>query len=155
MGEPVKNGRRVTERATWMYLALVFGSFAIAMVLTTITLWFALSAGFDQIVKLGLLQPIVAALLALTIVMAMRLVKGRFVAERRKGSTSASSATIAVRLWALCFALLAAAMLLFELVAQLPMLVGTQRAKLATTVETEVEVKSSSAPAIAKIKVSQ
>jgi hypothetical protein len=155
MVEPAKKGLRVTKRANWTYLTLVFGSFAIAMVLLTTTLWFSLSAGFDQVVSLGLLQPIVAALLALTVVMAMRLVKGRFVGERRKGSTSASSATIAVRLWAMCFALLAGAMLLFELLAQLPTLAGTQPGKLATTVETEVEVTSSSAPATAKIKVSQ
>lgn len=64
----------------------------------------------EQLVKFGLLQPLFAALIALAVVMGAWVAKGNFTNEQRKGVRSASSSTIAVRLWALCFVLLVGAM---------------------------------------------
>lgn len=78
--------------------------------------------------RLGLVQPGLAALVALTVVVGFRPSSGRFANGTRKGTSSASSATIAVRLWMLCFALLFGAMLLSALVARLPADLLTQPA---------------------------
>lgn len=106
--------RRWLYRAWWVAIA-----FAPA-ILTVGFLALGWRPPWDEVVKLGLLQPAIAAFFALTLVLSARVAFGRFVNDRRKGVNSASSAAIAVRLWAICFALLVVAMLLSSLVARLP-----------------------------------
>lgn len=145
----------ISPRASWSYMLFSSGAFALAVLLPSIALYFALKQGIERFIKLGLLQPLIAALLAFAIVVGARLTRGRYVNERRKGATSASSATIAVRLWAICFALLAGTMLLFAILAQSPEGLF-KRTGLPKSVETQIEVKSAgAAPAVTSVKVTQ
>lgn len=116
------------SRPRWTLVALGVAAFALAVSLTAVPLYLTIARGFDQLVSLGLLQPIVAAFLALAIVLGIRVTAGRYVGERRKGGSSASSATIALRLWALCFSLLTGAMLLFAALARSPEWLRNERA---------------------------
>lgn len=147
--EPKKSGFRRTAngrrafRARWLVVAL-----SPILVAAVLLLW-ALPRETVEPSKLGLVQPVIAALLALTVVLSMRLTWGRFTNQRRKGVSSASSAAIAVRLWAICFALLFAAILLSALLARLPNPLFTRAESATKAVEAHVEVNSNGvAPAV-------
>ncbi|WP_156167281.1 hypothetical protein [Sphingomonas sp. Ag1] len=135
-------------RARWITVAAI--PFALAVLIMVLTL----PSDWDTIAKAGLVQPAVAALIALAIVLSMRLTWGRYSNDRRKGVISASSATIAVKLWALCFALLFGSMMLGSVVNKWT---GTPSGKSEAppkAVETQLEVSTNgSAPAVAKAKV--
>lgn len=142
-------------RVRWIMLAVVPISLAVipigfAVLITTLSL----RSDWNAVVKAGIVQPALAALIALAVVLSMRLVLGRYSNDRRKGSISASSATIAVKLWALCFALLFGSMILASVVNT--WFDGTPAKSDASvkSVETQLEVKTNgSAPAVAKAKV--
>jgi hypothetical protein len=109
-----------------------------------------------ELAKQGLVQPTIAALIAASVVLSMRMTWGRYSNDRRRGNISASSATIAVRLWAICFALLMGSMLIASVVARLPdnMFAGTDSHVKA--VETQLEVSTNqSAPIVGRAKVSR
>jgi hypothetical protein len=110
----------------------------------------------DDFIRLGLLQPAIAAFFALALVLSVRVMLGRFVNDRRKGVNSASSAAIAVRLWAICFVLLVGAMLLSSLVARLPdgLLTEALPPKAAETeTRSQAENRSAAAPSTVKASV--
>jgi hypothetical protein len=110
----------------------------------------------DEWLRLGLLQPLVAALLAFSVVVAMRGITGAFVGASPKGATSASSATIAVQLWAICFSLLVGAMLLTAVISRSPTSPSDGTNQRAKALETRLEVSSNeAAPAVATVKVTQ
>jgi hypothetical protein len=142
--QPESTGLKPSTKARWFYRAwwLVV---ALAPLLAIVLAARAPSDQLDAFLKLGLLQPAVAALLSLTIVLSMRLTWGRFVNERRKGVGSASSAAIAVRLWAICFVLLVGAMLLSALVARLPDNLLMRAGNAQKAVKARVEVKAGEA----------
>ena len=151
-GQSDKGNLRPNPRAKWTFTALSVGAFALAIALTAVPLGIAVSREFDQLIALGLLQPLVAAFLSLAIVLGVRVAGGRYVGERRKGGTSASSAAIAVRLWALCFSLLAGAMLLFVAVQQVPRWL---EAAPGARKKVEVEVDSPGGQAATRIRIAQ
>lgn len=152
--EAKKKNLRPSPRAEWQLIALSIGALLLALVMTAVPLFVTLSRGFDQLISLGLLQPMVAAFLSLAIVFGVRIVAGRYVGERRKGGTSASSAAIAVRLWALCFSLLAGAMALFVAVQRAPEWLDSAR-RDGKKVETTVEMNSAAGSTATKIKIVQ
>jgi hypothetical protein len=134
----------------WTLVAL---SPALAAVI--ILLW-SLPPDWEIIAKTGFVQPAVAALLAFSIVLVIRLTWGGFSNETRKGTISASSATIAVKLWAVCFALLFGSMLLSSLASKWPEGFRQQDVPAAKPVETQLEVSTNqSAPVVAKAKVTR
>lgn len=139
-------------RARW--IALITLPISIAVLIMALSL----PSDWNAIAKAGVVQPAVAALIALTIVLSMRLTWGRYSNDRRKGVISASSATIAVKLWALCFALLFGSMILASVVKiwfdRLPAKSDGSANASAKSVETQLEVTTNgSAPAVAKAKV--
>jgi hypothetical protein len=136
-------GLKSRWRAKAAYAAISLCAVLLALLLAVITVCFAQGPSFAKFVELGLFQPIVAALLALAIVMGIWVAKGRYTNERRKGVSSASSSTIAVRLWAICFALLLGAMLLSAFLARLPPDVFTPAAGAMKPVEARGELRSS------------
>lgn len=155
MTEQANRGNlRPSPRAKWTLIALSVGALVLAIVLTVVPLVITVSRAFDQLITLGLLQPMVAAFLALTIILGIRIVGGRYVGERRKGGTSASSAAIAVRLWALCFSLLAGSMLLFAALQRPPQWLEPAHGDR-KKVETVVEVNGAAGSAATRIKVAQ
>lgn len=101
------NGLKPDPTARTVHALMPLGLFLLTIVLGGLLCLVPLSS----LVELGLIQPMAAALMALAIVTGVRLTKGRFIDGRRKGTMSASSATIAVKLWAVCFALFMAAIL--------------------------------------------
>jgi len=148
-----QNGLRPDPRATGTLSIVSIGALVLAILLTAVPLLTSVWRGFDQLVALGVLQPILAAFLSLAIVLGIRLAGGRYVGERRKGGTSASSAAIAVRLWALCFSLLAGAMLLFAAVQHVPE--WLQHAPASRSINAEVEVKGAAGSTATKVRVGQ
>ena len=140
MNEPAqKRGLASSKQARTAIRVRFWMSAAAPLVLVIILAW----APDKQLVtyqRLGLIQPGLAALVALIVVVGLRPGSGRFANGTRKGARSASSATIAVRLWMLCFALLFGAMLLSGLVAHLPAYLLTRPAA-ASPVDIRTEVK--------------
>ncbi len=135
-------------QARWITVAVV------PIFLAVLIMALTLPSNWDTIAKAGVVQPAVAALIALTIVLSMRLTWGRYSNDRRKGVISASSATIAVKLWALCFALLFGSMILGSVVNIWSGRLSAQSDASVKVVETQLEVSTNgSAPAVAKAKV--
>jgi hypothetical protein len=119
MNDAKSSGLAPSKKALLVIIVRFWLSAAAPLVLVILIAW----VPDNQLVsyqRLGLVQPGLAALVALTVVASLRPKWGRFANATRKGARSASSATIAVRLWMLCFALLFGAMLLSALVARLP-----------------------------------
>jgi chromate transport protein ChrA len=135
------------HRGRWLILA--------AAPLLTVTIAARASADrLKQFGDLGLVQPSISALTALVVVLSMRLTWGRFATMGRKGRTSASSAVIAVQLWALCFALLFGSMLLSSAVSRWSGTFAAKNDPFPKSVETELQVTANqSAPAEVKTKV--
>lgn len=156
MTEPAKKTERALDaRARWTFGALAIGSFSLTALLTAVPLYVGLQQRFDAVVKLGLVQTLALALLALAIVSGTRLTLGRYVGERRKGGSSASSATIAVRLWALCFALLAGATLLFAAVEKMTPSPAAPIGQAARPRPMEIELQGPGVGSGLKIKVNR
>lgn len=103
-------------RARLARAAISFWGLGSAMLLVALSVAITAFAGLERFTELGLLQPMLAGLLSLAFVMGIWIAKGRFVNERRKGVSSASSSAIAVRLWAICFALLFTSMMVSAVV---------------------------------------
>lgn len=130
-------------RARWLLVALA--PIAVGAAILSV----ALPSDWDDFLRLGLLQPAVAALLALTVILSTRLLLGRYSNDRRKGVSSASSATIAVRLWAICFALLLGGILLSAVIARLPDDLLTRSDGSPNQMEAHVELNGANgAPAV-------
>ncbi|MCC5611621.1 hypothetical protein LC612_34040 [Nostoc sp. CHAB 5834] len=75
-------------------------------IVTVLIVIILLAVSCDFTVKAEMMLPFIASILALAIVAGARVVNGSFSNDTRKGAVSASGATIAVRLWAICFSLL-------------------------------------------------
>lgn len=153
-GEPKKKALKLDLKARFTLTAISLSAFALALVLTAIPLWFAASKSYNSFASLGLLQPTIAALLALVIVSGIPPVRGRYVDGRRKGETSPSSATMAVRLWLLCFIALMVAIVISALLHRLPKtfaLEGSPPKPAATTLEISTGGTSAKATATAKV----
>jgi membrane protease YdiL (CAAX protease family) len=135
-------GVAVTPKALWLYRGwwLVIGIAVLTVAASLVVL--GLTLKFEAFLQLGLLQPAIAAIGAFATVLSLRLLGGPFRNERRKGGVSASSTAIAVRLWAMSFALLVGAMLLSGLVARLPDKFQAQAGTPLKVVEERSEVKS-------------
>lgn len=135
-------------RARWIAVAVI------PIVLALLVMAVSLPSDWHTIANAGVVQPAVAALIALTIVLSMRLTWGRYSNDRRKGVISASSATIAVKLWALCFALIFGSMILGSVVNKWSSGLSAKSDASAKVVETQLEVSTNGyAPAVAKAKV--
>jgi lysylphosphatidylglycerol synthetase-like protein (DUF2156 family) len=146
---------RRTLRAKLAYAAVSFWGMVLATVLIADVIWLSLNRGLGRLVELGLLQPMLAALLALMIVLGIWLAKGRYVDEQRKGVRSASSSTIAIRLWALCFVLLFSAMMLAALVTSVQRQTITFGGASNSKGKIEIESDATAAGNSTSIKVSQ
>lgn len=135
-------GVTMSSRALWLYRGwwLVIGLLLLSV--TSIIVVLRLALGSEAFLKLGLLHPAVAAVVAYVIVLAMRLAGGPFANDRRKGVTSASSTAIAVRLWAMCFSLIVGAMLLWALVARLPNEFASRADAAPQVIEERSEIKA-------------
>jgi hypothetical protein len=147
-------GKRKWYKTLLLYLARL----VLIVVPAALTAWLTLrfSASDHAIAEAGLLQPVIAAFIAFAIVLTARLTLGRFSNDSRKGTVSASSATIAVRLWALCFALLFGAILMSSAVSKWDGSLAAQNGAAPKHLETELEVSANkSAPAVATAKVTQ
>jgi len=148
-------GLKRSRKARWIYRIqwLVLVS---APVVAIILVAHASAARLADFEKLGLVQPAVAALLSLAVILGMRLTWGRFADRARKGMSSASSAAIAVKLWMGCFTVLMAAMLLSTFVARLADKLTPQSDESRKSIETQIEVKAgAAAPAVTAVKVTR
>lgn len=146
---------RLTLRAKLAYAAVSIWGMVLATVLIADVVWLSINSGLGRLVELGLFQPMLAALLALVIVLGIWLAKGRYVDEQRKGVRSASSSTIAVRLWALCFVLLFGAMMLAALVTSVQRQTITFGGASKSKDKIEIESDATAAGNSTSIKVSQ
>lgn len=94
-----------------IYGALAFGIIIISVLILTEIIIIMRKFKLDDVIQLGLLQPLCAAIIASAITIGTWIAKGGFANEQRKGVRSASSSAIAIKLWALCFTLFISAML--------------------------------------------
>lgn len=153
MSNPPKSaGLKGSKKARWTFRA-IWLIVSVGPILTIVLIANASTDRLDDFGKLGLVQPSVAALIALAVVMSMRLTWGRFANQRRKGVSSASSSAIAVRLWAVCFALLVGAMLLSALVTRLPTDLLRRADHPSKTFVKRIEVKPAGAASAATYSV--
>lgn len=112
-GANIKRCRRNLHRMGMrsIYGALAFSVIIIAVLILTEFIIIVREFKLDDLMQLGLLQPLCAAIIASAITIGTWMAKGGFANEQRKGVRSASSSTIAIKLWALCFTLFISAML--------------------------------------------
>lgn len=146
-------GLKPTDGARWFFRSwwLITATAPVTVIMLVVNVQ---PQRLAELAKQGLVQPTIAALIAMSVVLSMRMTWGRYANDRRKGNISASSATIAVRLWAICFALLMGSMLVASVVARLPddLLARTDAQAKAAEIQLEVSTNQS-APAVAKAKV--
>lgn len=156
MTDSRRPGLKITAKGSQIYRARWIVVAVAPLLSAAILVAVAVPFKLEEFSKQGLLQPAVAAFLALSIVLSMRLTWGRYSNERRKGVLSASSASIAVRLWAMCFSVIFGAMLLSALATHLPDRLGAPAPHEPKSVETHIEVKPAGAPpAVTSVKVTQ